>query len=189
MAPILVKSLQTESGEELITSANPEGYVSVKLKEDEETPPPEVVKAQRILGYGGPLAIQTESHGLLKANSGDVVYDLSDGTRWVLPEPLGKALLVAMPDPPTVATGADAGAPGTFTPTGAPPPQDLAALASVTANPTTAWTTGQFVSLGDGSSATWDGTAWISGVSALAAPPQAPAASMGAPTSGGFNLE
>lgn len=64
---------------------------------------------------------------------------------------------------PSVATGADAGAPGTFTPEGSHTPADLAALDGVTANPETAWTTGQHVVLGDTSTAYWDGTAWVAG--------------------------
>jgi hypothetical protein len=63
----------------------------------------------------------------------------------------------------SVATGASAGTPGTFTPDGSIVPANLAALASVIATPTSAWTTGQYVTLGDASTAHWDGTAWVSG--------------------------
>lgn len=62
------------------------------------------------------------------------------------------------------ATGATAGTPGTFTPEGADAPADITALASVTASPTSAWTTGQSVTLDDGSSAFWDGDSWEEGV-------------------------
>jgi hypothetical protein len=67
-----------------------------------------------------------------------------------------------------VATGATAGTPGSFTPTGSTAPADLATLQSsgIVASPTTAWTTGQYVTLGDASSAHWDGTAWVSGAAA-----------------------
>jgi hypothetical protein len=64
------------------------------------------------------------------------------------------------------ATGATAGTPGSFTPTGADPPANLAALnaAGITASPGTAWTTGQHVVLGDATHAHWDGTApWVTG--------------------------
>ncbi|MFF7254791.1 phage tail tube protein [Streptomyces microflavus] len=61
----------------------------------------------------------------------------------------------------TLATGASAGTPGTFTPDGAVAPENLAALAAVIATPTSAWTTGQHVVLGDGSKAKWDGSAWV----------------------------
>lgn len=62
------------------------------------------------------------------------------------------------------ATSADAGTPGVFKPAGSTAPWDLAELqAEVTANPTTAWTAGQYVVLGDGSEAHWNGTAWATG--------------------------
>ncbi|QYW07863.1 major tail protein [Streptomyces phage RedBear] len=62
-----------------------------------------------------------------------------------------------------VATGAVAGDPGYFTPSGATAPANLAALAGVVASPNTAWTTGQNVVLGDASSAYWDGDSWNAG--------------------------
>jgi hypothetical protein len=71
--------------------------------------------------------------------------------------------------PPTVdhgavaATGATAGAPGYFTPTGASSPANLAALTGVTASPNTAWTTGQYVITADLLAAHWSGTAWATG--------------------------
>jgi hypothetical protein len=62
-------------------------------------------------------------------------------------------------------TGAAAGTPGHFTPTGAYAPANLAALqgAGIAASPSTAWTTGQYVALGDASHAHWSGTAWVTG--------------------------
>lgn len=62
-------------------------------------------------------------------------------------------------------TGATAGSPGSFTPTGAYPPADFTALStgSITASPSSAWTTGQYVILGDFSHAHWNGTAWVVG--------------------------
>jgi len=65
-----------------------------------------------------------------------------------------------------VATGATAGTPGSFTPSGATAPANLAALqgGSVVASPASAWTSGQSVVLGDASSAHWDGTAYVAGV-------------------------
>ncbi|MEU9044103.1 hypothetical protein AB0D63_20850 [Kitasatospora sp. NPDC048343] len=61
------------------------------------------------------------------------------------------------------ATGATAGTPGGFTPTGAITPANLAAMSGVVANPATAWTTGKHVLLGDASKAYWNGTAWAAG--------------------------
>jgi hypothetical protein len=71
--------------------------------------------------------------------------------------------------PPTVdhgavaATGATAGSPGYFTPTGASVPATLAALTGLTATPATAWTTGQYVITADLLAAHWSGTAWVAG--------------------------
>jgi hypothetical protein len=64
------------------------------------------------------------------------------------------------------ATGATAGTPGTFSPTGSLAPYDLVDLDLVTADPATAWTTGQYVTLGDGSNAYWDGADWVTGIAA-----------------------
>lgn len=61
------------------------------------------------------------------------------------------------------ATGANAGAPGTFTPAGAVAPANLAAMAGIVANPVTAWTVGQHVILLDATHAHWSGTAWVAG--------------------------
>jgi hypothetical protein len=58
------------------------------------------------------------------------------------------------------ATGATAGAPGSFTPAGAVAPANLTAMGGITASPATAWTTGQYVVLGDNSHAYWSGSAW-----------------------------
>jgi hypothetical protein len=71
--------------------------------------------------------------------------------------------------PPTVdrgnvaATGATAGMPGYFTPAGANPPADVAALAAVVATPAAAWATGQYVITSDLLGAHWDGAAWVAG--------------------------
>ncbi|MEU0739258.1 hypothetical protein [Streptomyces sp. NPDC006134] len=65
-----------------------------------------------------------------------------------------------------VATGATAGTPGIFTPDGAVVPTNLASLVDVTADPKTAWTAGQYVVLGDGTNAHWDGDSWAGGVAA-----------------------
>jgi hypothetical protein len=64
------------------------------------------------------------------------------------------------------ATGAVAGAPGYFTPSGASAPANLAALTSggVVANPASAWTTGQYVLTADHQAAHWSGSAWVIGV-------------------------
>jgi hypothetical protein len=61
------------------------------------------------------------------------------------------------------ATGASAGAPGYFTPSGAQTPANLAGLTGLTASPTTAWPTGNYVITADLLAAFWNGTAWTAG--------------------------
>jgi hypothetical protein len=67
------------------------------------------------------------------------------------------------PPPKVPATGATMGAPGTFTPAGAGRPANLGAMTGLTATPATAWTSGSYVVLGDGSHAHWNATAWVAG--------------------------
>lgn len=62
------------------------------------------------------------------------------------------------------ATGATAGTPGTYTPADSYGPADLAAAASVTASPVTAWASGEYIVLDDGTDAHWSGTAWVAGI-------------------------
>lgn len=73
----------------------------------------------------------------------------------------------AFPDVPIAPTGATAGVPGSFTPAGAAAPANLTALQTaspaVVASPTTAWTVGQHVVLGDNSHAHWSSSAWVTG--------------------------
>lgn len=69
-----------------------------------------------------------------------------------------------VPDVP--ATGATAGTPGTFTPSGSVPPANVAGMTGLTASPTTAWTVGQYVQTatsGVAGQAYWNGTAWVAG--------------------------
>ena len=63
------------------------------------------------------------------------------------------------------ATGANGvSSPGSFTPAGAMAPVNLAAMGSIVAAPLTAWPAGTYVRLGDGSTAHWNGTAWVAGI-------------------------
>jgi hypothetical protein len=74
----------------------------------------------------------------------------------------------AYPAPAVPATGATAGTPGGWTPTGSAPPATFAALqaGSVVASPATAWGTGEYVQTGTSGTAGeahWDGSAWVAG--------------------------
>jgi hypothetical protein len=63
------------------------------------------------------------------------------------------------------ATGANGvSSPGSFTPAGAMAPANLAGMGAIVAAPVSAWPTGTYVKLGDGTSAHWSGTAWVAGI-------------------------
>jgi hypothetical protein len=67
---------------------------------------------------------------------------------------------------PVAATGATAGTPGTWTPSGSVPPATAASASAVVASPTTAWTTAQYVqgsTAGAPGEMYWNGTAWVAG--------------------------
>lgn len=61
------------------------------------------------------------------------------------------------------ATLITAGIPATLSPANSYAPGSLATMGSVTKTPTTAWTTGQYVLLRDGTTAHWNGTIWVAG--------------------------
>jgi hypothetical protein len=63
----------------------------------------------------------------------------------------------------TPATGATAGTPGTWTPGGSTPPANLAGMTGIVATPTSAWTTGQHMVMGDSNHTHWNGTTWVTG--------------------------
>ena len=77
----------------------------------------------------------------------------------------GARLWTGDQEPPEMATGATAGTPGYFTPTGSYAPTSIEAMDMVTANPTAAWTTGQYVTINDASDSDvyWNGTQWMYG--------------------------
>lgn len=66
------------------------------------------------------------------------------------------------------ATGVAAGRPGTLTPPNSYSRADFTELTAepLVASPLTAWTTGQYVPLRDGSRAHWDGDSWVAGAAA-----------------------
>jgi hypothetical protein len=61
------------------------------------------------------------------------------------------------------ATGATAGTPGYYTPSGASVPANLAALTGVTASPAANWAPGQYVVTADLLANNWNGSAWAAG--------------------------
>jgi len=105
----------------------------------------------------GTLIIQPLDFGSSGTYGDDLTADFTFQVLW-------KPVITCAGDPPIMATGATSGTPGSFTPSGADAPANLAAMSGVTASPTTAWATGEFVNLGDASKAHWDGTAWAAGI-------------------------
>lgn len=73
----------------------------------------------------------------------------------------------AIPGSGPAPTGADAGTPGSFTPSGAVVPANITALRGLgSLGETTAWMTGQYIVLGNAAQVHWDGTDWKTGVAA-----------------------
>lgn len=114
------------------------------------TRPADLAEIRTLGALGNVGAWQSGQHVILR----DGTYAYWDGDSWEE----GSA-----PAPQVNPTGATAGSPGTFTPSGATPPATLAAMSGITANPTTAWTAGQYVVLGNSTLAHWSGTAWAAG--------------------------
>lgn len=114
---------------------------------------PADLTALQALGAVGNTTAWTTGQYVVLGDGSDAYWD---GNSWED----GRAPAATIP-----ATGATAGTPGSFSPAGATPPADLTALTGggITATPTTAWTTGQYVALGDSSHAYWNGTAWTTG--------------------------
>jgi hypothetical protein len=106
---------------------------------------------------------------------GEVGQRLTSDVSWTiaeltLPTKLGGGQVIPAPTTTASITGVTAGAPGSFSPGTASIPGTLAELKAHgtigdtgTAKPTVAWTTGQYVTLGDASKAYWDGSAWVVG--------------------------
>lgn len=97
-------------------------------------------------------------------------------TAWTIVPGDGSANMPGTSPPATTATEV-AGAAGTWGPAGAVPPATVADLIAgvpnaVTASPLTVWGTGSYVQTGTAGAAgqaTWNGTAWVSGIGAMAA--------------------
>ena len=105
-------------------------------------------------GAGGapsklPEAIDSNDHLLVQTTS--------------VPPPEPSCGAGALGIPATGATEVPGGA-ATLSPANSYPPADVASASSLTATPATAWTVGSYVTLGDGSLAHWNATAWVAGV-------------------------
>lgn len=102
------------------------------------------------------------------AYGGDAGTPLTATATWPLAAKPEITTPAATPTPPVNATGAAAGTPGNWTPSGSTPPADAAAagLAGITANPATAWATGEYMqgaTSGTAGEMYWDGSAWTAG--------------------------
>jgi hypothetical protein len=106
-----------------------------------------------------PMDFGADEYGAIMAS--DVTWTLVGQPTYVYGTPAAVAI-----------SGVTAGSPGSFQPSNAPIPANLAALKADavvgdagTNKPVAAWTSGQSVVLGTGS-AHWDGTAWLTGAAA-----------------------
>jgi hypothetical protein len=151
------------------TPADDAGDVATRTNPEPDVDPPELP-----VGSVEPLADVDVPEVITLAQPVPIQRDDTPGAPgeptlvWVDGETLDP--VAVGPEPPdeggggeTPATGAIAGTPGSFTPPGATPPADLSACASLSATPSSAWTTGQHVVLGDASHASWDAAAWVGG--------------------------
>lgn len=113
----------------------------------------------------GPYLVDTDASGDPATLANPLgVYDHEVMFQTVIEPPDSTNGFLPLDDPSQPdATGAAAGSPGHFTPTGDVRPANLAGMAGITASPSSAWTTGQYVVLGDGSKAHYNGTAWVVG--------------------------
>jgi hypothetical protein len=109
---------------------------------------PYTLGALAALGAKGNTTLWTVGQYVVLGDGSEAYWDSNS---WEL----GRA-----PSGVTAATSATAGIPGHYNPTGAANAATLAALSTVTAVPTTAWTTGQYINVGDGTKAHWTGSAW-----------------------------
>jgi len=148
-------------------------YVKVRYEGDRELGNSRMMSEFTGQGVGNSALVGT---GLNSATAGDnyVIY------REALINPFSYIRTTGQPDtqpllstswpdvtgnitPYVLPTGVTAGIPGAFTPGTATIPYDLGDLQALSLSPGGAWTVGQYVSLGDGTHAYWNGTAFASG--------------------------
>jgi hypothetical protein len=147
---------------------NPQGLIGFAWKNDSQEKDFEWQPTEDPADtWTGKVTVQAITAG------GDVAARLTTDVAWpitylTLPVKLGGDVVIGS----GAITGVTAGTPGSFTPAGSEP-ANLAALKADpvvgdagTSKPSTAWTTGQHVLLGDASQAHWDGTAWVVGAAA-----------------------
>ena len=127
---------------------------------DGTNPPKAIGRARAVAGaIGGDARVTlTATLTLPVSRKPDIMFGNATTSRIVL----------GNPGAGTAATGATAGTPGTWTPSGSTPPANFSAadMAGITATPTTAWTTGQYVqgsTAGTSGEMHWDGTDWVTG--------------------------
>jgi hypothetical protein len=106
----------------------------------------------------------TENHAWGAGPLNDWPYDSDAVVQAMFDDQLPEVKIGMQTVPGVVATGATAGTPGNWTPSGATAPNNASQMSSIVASPATAWTTGQYVRLGDNSQSFWDGSAWQVGV-------------------------
>ena len=155
-----------DPGDITVTGTNPSFTLTFGGQYD-DTNVPQITSTAALTGGTSPdVTTATSTQGAVGSAGG-------------LLEPIGKGdhlhvqlTTIAPPEPGcsctaygTAATGATAGIPGTWTPTDSYPPANFVDLVAddPTASPGTAWTTGQYVVLGDDTHAYWNGTAWAVG--------------------------
>lgn len=90
--------VKTRRGEVELVGINPEGILSAAVPAPTADEPLTIVDSRLVLGYGGPIAVQSE-RGLFKAFTGDGLYTLSNGQRYVLPKELAEAISATLPEP------------------------------------------------------------------------------------------
>ena len=122
---------------------------------DNEAPPKAIGQCRVVAGsFGGDARTDlTATLSLPVERKPDIEF--GDATTSVIIEGGGEVTS-------TAPTGVTPGTPGSFTPGGSTIPANLVVLQGQGAlGETTAWATGEYVTLGDASQAHWDGDSWV----------------------------
>lgn len=121
-----------------------------------------------VTGYKPTALIVVDSVEVSASGLQALEAELYGGTGGEAQLPLPDEVITLLGGTATPATGATEGAPGTWTPAGATPPADVAALqaSGIVASPATVWTTGNYMQTGTAGvagQAHWDSAAWVAG--------------------------